>query len=260
MTTLAVIGTAGRSGGLLPSHWEFMIRKTREHIQAIVATRLVSGGAAWSDHVAVELHKEGIPLRIHIPKEGTRAAGTTRYYHEKFARIRGLDPLVTLTEVNNVKDVVYYEGPGSSPFFTSNSVVAKEADYLLAFTMDLPGKVSGGTGDTWKKFLSKGGKYSKRATHVSLLNLKSLTAGWTVEQDHQLAQELVATISAVKGLEASYWFGSTRTHVYVSVENKPSGYLVVHRGEAVPVLNRDKEKIMDIVASVYASCGAPKKA
>ena len=75
--TISIIGTSGRGDNfikLLPDHWPKMCNKSEEYIQSIVNNSwekviLVSGGAAWADHIAVDLylkHPES-QLVLHLP-------------------------------------------------------------------------------------------------------------------------------------------------------------------------------------------------
>lgn len=74
--TVAIIGTCGRTQGdrLEPEIFDFMCRKARTTITDTLGldpsiVELVSGGAAWADHVAVQLSNEEIVpnLTLHLP-------------------------------------------------------------------------------------------------------------------------------------------------------------------------------------------------
>src|SRR5690606_1280513 len=73
-TTIAIIGTAGRgddAAKLGPALFAAMVRDAAERVAAFPDPRLVSGGAAWADHVAVKLFLEGkvAGLTLHLPAE-----------------------------------------------------------------------------------------------------------------------------------------------------------------------------------------------
>ena len=73
--------------------------------------RLVSGGAAWADHVAVTLALDGTvdpaALTLHLPaafEDGrfdadTRDGGTANHYHRLFYARSGIDGLAEIAEV-----------------------------------------------------------------------------------------------------------------------------------------------------------------
>lgn len=121
---------------------------------------LVSGGAAWSDHVAVELYKTGRygGLQIYFPCEweGGKHNDTGEYdwrtnpgrlansLHDSFSQKigrRSQDDFSLLSKDENVR---FFTSKG---FHTRNSKVAK-AEYMIAFTFE---EIKGGTADTWGK-------------------------------------------------------------------------------------------------------------
>jgi len=148
--TLAVIGTAGRrddEAKLSAHHWLKMIAAVREvaHIESV--TTLVSGGAAWADHVAVHLSGD-FPTKLFIPAS-PKDCETARYYHAKFSRVIGRDSFI------EVLDFPHKEFRGS--FKERNTHVADAADVFIAMTFGAGPKVKdGGTADTVKKMLQRG--------------------------------------------------------------------------------------------------------
>ena len=181
---LAIIGTAGRRDDkdkMSAALYDAMLDGSRQVVKATGATGLVSGGAAWADHVAVSLAIEGAidpkRLTLHLPaKLGAtgfvEAPGGDRldpgrvanYYHRLFAETTGRDPIAEIHEVVRRGAVV---DEGTTGFKQRNSVVARNADGVLAFTFGtgpawMPvvstgrssgdaGLKDGGTADTWEK-------------------------------------------------------------------------------------------------------------
>lgn len=128
---------------------------------------LVSGGAAWSDHVAVELflNKSNVfvkGLELHLPCSFVNSkyldngmfdwksnpGKTSNYYHQKFSVALG-DRERSFKELNQVilndAKVVIHKG-----FHDRNSLVSK-SNYLIAFTWGKKEPEDGGTLDTWNK-------------------------------------------------------------------------------------------------------------
>ena len=75
---LAIIGTAGRGddGARLrdqPSYWRTMLAISQAVIAVIRPTGLISGGAAYADHVAVRMFLQGEvgSLTLCLPSEWT---------------------------------------------------------------------------------------------------------------------------------------------------------------------------------------------
>ena len=187
---IAIVGTAGRKtdgNRLTPDHFDFMLEEAGKEIVAAgnVPITLVSGGAAWADHVAVDIaltHPERLefPLELHLPcrwdaymrrfhDDGSRdwrrnPGGTSNYYHRLFAMRRGLDAYATLIELDMAirRGAVVKIGSG---FHDRNSGVAK-VDRLIAFTFADNGRPpnDSGTADTWRKAEAA----SVRCVHVSL--------------------------------------------------------------------------------------------
>lgn len=193
LDTLAIIGTAGRrddADKLDARAWLLMRQAAQAYVTAYRPQRLVSGGAAWADHLAVRLFLEGLAGRLdglkpalvlHLPAPLGRAgfvgnprdrmdpAGVANYYHKRFSERVQTD---TIAEINLAiaKGAVVRVTPG---FKQRNSLVAAQAQGLLAFTFgpgtaqsvftpssgaptgygraDLAGLKDGGTADTWGK-------------------------------------------------------------------------------------------------------------
>jgi hypothetical protein len=167
---LAIIGTAGRKDDgrkLSRAIYLKMYRYARNLIlQGTFGNQqeleLVSGGAAWADHIAVSLHKDPelkLPLTLFFPADwdftkqcycGNQAASTANYYHEKFSRDVGVNTLTGLEQALLDKNVTYFVN--LKGFLERNIQVATLADVVLAFTFG-KGEVpkDGGTRHTWDR-------------------------------------------------------------------------------------------------------------
>lgn len=164
MPTLAVIGTAGRNGTgarLTAAHFEAMCDATRRMCQTLDAPlALVSGGAAWADHVAVTLflqgHVDRLVLCLPAPwvrgkfSQLARDGVTANKLHQEFHARAHVNGLRDLDEaIRRGATVVVKDG-----FLARNCEIARHATHMLAFVHGLP--VSGGTGHTWSRFGAKG--------------------------------------------------------------------------------------------------------
>lgn len=157
---IAVIGTAGRGRPMTREHWTFMCASARNMLPR--GCELVSGGAAWSDHVAVALYLEGFASALHLalpapvdmqsfagpPKSAGSAAN---YYHRLFSQTMGF-PSIQHIAVAIRRGATYTEepaGPGMRAFFARNEKVAQLAFGCLAFTFGTDQPEDGGTKHTW---------------------------------------------------------------------------------------------------------------
>lgn len=148
--TLAIIGTAGRGDDakkLTIDHWNEMVKVAEEIAKFEKATDLVSGGAAWADHVAVQLYfNKDIPLKLFLPANEDDLM-TAQNYHAHFSMAIGRN---TWKEVMGLK----YESYGR--FKDRNSKVAKFGNVFLAMTFGDGAVVKdGGTKDTVEKMLKR---------------------------------------------------------------------------------------------------------
>ena len=163
---IAIIGTAGRDKNypLSAKHWDFMCNMVRAEVEP--DDHLISGGAAWADHVAVWAFRMGIvhSLSLHLPARmwhgkyegdfGT-SGGTANYYHEKFSLTMGGRSFDTLAQIEDCikRGVPFTTQPiakGYAAMAERNKLVADECDHLMAFTFgngDVP--ADGGTKMTW---------------------------------------------------------------------------------------------------------------
>jgi len=162
MTSISIIGTAGRNDDaakLNQGVFTKMNIKVNEILCDIGSREdriLVSGGAAWADHVAVIQYLNGFAkqLILHLPAKfdmdkrcfvGSKDAEISNYYHKKFSDNMGVDSLFQLWMAIDQKAVVC-NWPG---FKARNSRVAK-SQYIIALTYN-NGNIpkDGGTKHTW---------------------------------------------------------------------------------------------------------------
>lgn len=129
---------------------------------------LVSGGAAWSDHIAVTLFLAGCVagLTLYLPcrwepgdspkfaSNGsgswkTNPGGLANTRHGSFSVGIGRDSLkeIEAARLKGAHIITDYHG-----FHARNSAIAKDAERLIAFTWGADvAPAAGGTLDTWKK-------------------------------------------------------------------------------------------------------------
>jgi hypothetical protein len=155
--TLAIIGTAGRRDDaqkLTVAHWAQMVKAASEVRVIERVDHFVSGGAAWSDHVAVAL-AEQVPTGITIWMPAyERDLSTAAYYHRAFSRVLGHDTQeeIRLAGANNFARIFYFKG-----FKDRNTKVAEQAQCFLAMTFGHGAQVAdGGTADTVRKMRAAG--------------------------------------------------------------------------------------------------------
>jgi hypothetical protein len=129
---------------------------------------LVSGGAAWADHIAVSLFLDRFmhcSLELHLPcpfdltvpayqDDGSRdfrknPGGTSNYYHRQFSQKMGGNTLTGLRKAIRSANCEIIIGKG---FHDRNSGIAK-VDCMLCFHFAGRGatKPKGGSLDTWNK-------------------------------------------------------------------------------------------------------------
>lgn len=179
--SIAVIGSAGRGNDarkFCRDLFEHMVKRVWREIERVSQTtshktiRLVSGGAAWGDHVAVALFLEGKVDQLHLhlpcPLHSKRFSGGSvsrrvNQLHEEFTRVSEVDSLGDLVKAVDMPGCSAFVHDG---FFARNSEVARSADCVIALTWSRSTEPApGGTKDTWTK--SK----SKNKIHISLTSL-----------------------------------------------------------------------------------------
>ena len=174
MARVAIIGFAGGHcpGPLTPDLFARMVDRAEAIIRTdfaldIAAIELVSGGAAWGDHVAVTLFlRHKMPaLTIFAPCEWDATSGkfadngrgsdwktNPAHYanklHAKFATITALKPFDDILDAV-ARGATVCAGRG---FHSRNTTVADAATHMIAFSWgdgDTPD--TGGTRNTWDK-------------------------------------------------------------------------------------------------------------
>jgi hypothetical protein len=171
MIYLAVIGTAGRQKPVTLSQfnwakkfvWDFVeeVRRNGETVE------FVSGGAAASDHIAVDLFlnnpgKVGLYLALpcdikngrYVEQPGQYDPGrTSNYYHKNFSTLLYGKPFLTLGQVQTAKERCKFQAGGG--FKNRNTDIATRSTQGVAFGHE-PKLVDGGTKDTVTKMEKMG--------------------------------------------------------------------------------------------------------
>jgi len=167
MFRIGIVGTAGRKSDyekLSKDVYLKMYDATRCFLKEFCPTkrslRLISGGAAWADHLAVALflanHAE--KLTLYLPAEfengsfreaeDFRSPGNiSNYYHRRFTSKLGMSSFEQIqAAIDKGAEVIVMDG-----FFIRNGGIADNVDVLLAFTFgagETP-KADSGTFHTW---------------------------------------------------------------------------------------------------------------
>lgn len=188
---IAIIGTAGRDedgkrlqGEHFGAMWLAVNRLIKTELAKGEPYGLVSGGAAWADHIAVydfilgNADSLDLELPCQITSEGkfvdtgirdfrTNPGGTSNYYHELFSKKIGFSSFNQLRIAIEAPECVITAGGG---FFDRNSKVAEKADHTIALTFGKGAELKdGGTMDTMKKFQKKG---TGKSFHIDLHDWK----------------------------------------------------------------------------------------
>ena len=179
---LAIIGTAGRSKAeeLTKELFVKMVEKTKEIVEQVFKLdpkkiTLVSGGAAWCDHIVIDLYlqeyssktKLYLPAywdsnkRRYLEDEKYNSGKVSNYYHNLFSKELGRD---TLAEIDTCIKKGIAIDTNSLGFKNRNTKIA-QADYLIAFSWGKDKPSTAGTLDTWNKCKSI------KKIHVCLYNL-----------------------------------------------------------------------------------------
>lgn len=176
--SLAIIGTAGRDKTRVMdiALWEAMLSDAKKRVKP--TDTLVSGGAAWADHLAVAIFNAGLVsgLKLHLPAPlnetgftgpDQSAASAANYYHQRFMEQTGVDGLHEIHEAIKNGAQVTFEPPASgyAAMFARNKKVASASDAVLAYTFgEGPEPEDGGTKNTWEQVRGQ-------RVHVSLGDL-----------------------------------------------------------------------------------------
>lgn len=166
--TIAVIGTAGRDKTIVMTQrlWVAMVADLKQRIN--IDDVLVSGGAAWADHLAVHAFLQGwcksLILFLPAPFESERfngpnssSASTANYYHREFKQVTGVDGLNDIAKAISKGCMVLCEpsSDGYQAMFARNKKVASTATACIAYTFgDGDEPADGGTLNTWKQIKS----------------------------------------------------------------------------------------------------------
>ena len=184
---VAIVGTAGRGDDTarmsLALH-EAMLLDAGERIVRCWGrpVHLISGGAAWADHVAVGLYLYGLAskLTLYLPAPLDVQTGrfaehggwpdvgrTANYYHDIFRRMTGIDGRAQIREAQ-ARGAELDTGPGG--FKARNMKVAHGCTELWAYTWGQGAEPKdGGTAHTW----GATARQRKPVLHVSLWGLAS---------------------------------------------------------------------------------------
>lgn len=238
---VAIIGTAGRDKTEVMDKalWEAMLADARRRVTP--EDVLVSGGAAWADHLAVRLFLDGsvkgLELYLPAPLEGMRfqgpdqsSASAANYYHGRFLELAEVDGLGELEMAIQSGAVVQSEpaSPGYGSMFKRNAKVAAASDAVIAYTFgngDEP--ADGGTKNTWDQVTG-------RKLHVALGPLRIGTAPATPSAQ--------AGASAAKpGMSES---ATTATTVVASVVEHGAKTKPWHRRTQMPAFHAQAPKGM----------------
>jgi len=182
--TLAIIGTAGRGDDyakLSKDTWNNVKKTVLKFIEEHSVTDLISGGAAFADHLAVGLFNKEICSKLHLAlpcqfdiqknefvSEGFKSAGgTANYYHKRFSKMMGRESLTEISAAIQKQCKLSY-GKG---FLDRNKIVAENSVILLAITFGEKEQVKdGGTSHTTRLFIKKNG--NENAYHLDLNEMK----------------------------------------------------------------------------------------
>lgn len=167
---LAVIGTAGRdkSKPMDASLWAAMCEDVRGRLRS--HDELVSGGAAWADHLAVHAFLQGwcAALRLYLPaplvqlktqwqfdEVGPKSSGgAANWYHARFTQTVGSDTRGEIA-LAIARGALMHTEPARAGFggmFARNQKVATACNAVLAYTFNAGAEpADGGTMDTWKQ-------------------------------------------------------------------------------------------------------------
>jgi hypothetical protein len=177
--TVAIVGTAGRGSDeakLTASIYDEMYDIVRQMLPT--QCDIVSGGAAWADHLAVTLVLDKneanriMSARFELPCkfengafEDNETGRVANYYHKKFSKVLGFDSFKQLEHAFKDPRTTINIGKG---FKDRNTEIAK-ADMAIAFTFgkdDTP--KDGGTKDTIEKYFKLGGDFGRKFINVNL--------------------------------------------------------------------------------------------
>lgn len=161
--TVGIIGTAGRdrSPKLCQELYGAAVERVVDLLLDGRDVQLVSGGAAWMDHIAVSVSRHySLPIHLYLPAPWdasrqqyldtgvrdwkTNPGGTANHYHRVFEDTTGIPSLAEIGELVRSGAVTVRHG-----FQARNADVAA-VDRLIALTWgEGPTPMDGGTKHTW---------------------------------------------------------------------------------------------------------------
>ena len=168
------IGVIGVSKGeeLTALIYQKMYAQLLSHLNEIPNATLISGGAAWSDHLAVFAYLQNYvsALELHLPcvyqlnNNCFHDNGSTDWrvnpgklaneYHKVFSRVIYGNEYETLNQIGSAiskgAKAIYYHG-----FHARNLMIAQASQLLIAFTLEQGEPTKGGTAHTWKNCHNK---------------------------------------------------------------------------------------------------------
>jgi hypothetical protein len=182
--SIGIIGSAGRGSDvdrLGVHYWNVMLESAANLIEHTASNILISGGAAWADHIAVSIFLKNtslFSLHLHLPcpfkdgkfEENTNVGKTANHYHALCSSKLGVDTLSQIQfAIEHGCKVTVSDG-----FYARNYLVSEESDILLAYTFgDEKRLKDGGTKHTFDTFLKK--KSRGLAFHYNLNEEKIYT-------------------------------------------------------------------------------------
>lgn len=179
-THVGIIGTAGRKEAAAHLNYEVylrMLEDARRRVQEIQPdpqkVELVSGGAAWADHLAVLLFLQGAAAKLtlflptalastgfYVERSGRwqeNPGGTANHYHRQFtSKIRAAQPDSTWASHLDLQALPGREGVTldiGTGFLERNITLARYVGtgHLLAYTFGMGDEpADGGTLHTWR--------------------------------------------------------------------------------------------------------------
>ena len=121
---------------------------------------LISGGAAWADHIAIRLflNHQKSKLNLFLPakwddinceydSKNLKYGKVSNFYHHKFSEKIKINSLKEIEQVIKHDNVQKIECNG----FIARNLKVGETDFLIAFSFDDEKPKSGGTKITWDK-------------------------------------------------------------------------------------------------------------
>jgi hypothetical protein len=151
MSRVAIIGTAGRNGLVNQLSMEKFSKMVldadqliRDHIGPRETISLVSGGAAWSDHVAVRLFIYGYDnLFLYLPGKHRGS----NIYHQQFKEKTGIDTIAEISLLEKRYPIQVIVRDGFDSYYDRDKHIAENCDYMIAFAFN--SKLTPGTQFTW---------------------------------------------------------------------------------------------------------------